>query len=183
MQIVTIHKSKGLEYPIVFCPFLWDGRRGGFTDGLDGVEYHDDAGAHGDRLAQGLRRRVRRADVQATRAGSRAPPKTMRLIYVALTRAVHRCVIVAGGYLQPGFGKTSATESTRSLLNWLVAGQGSRPQAWFDGKRDLAMPRSLRRGPRWRALRPGAGRRAVAPSVDPSRCRTTRPSADALGGA
>ena len=23
VQIVTIHKSKGLEYPIVFCPFLW----------------------------------------------------------------------------------------------------------------------------------------------------------------
>ncbi len=24
VQIVTIHKSKGLEYPIVFCPFLWN---------------------------------------------------------------------------------------------------------------------------------------------------------------
>src|SRR5690606_8488066 len=26
VKIVTIHTSKGLEYPIVFCPFLWDGR-------------------------------------------------------------------------------------------------------------------------------------------------------------
>src|SRR5262249_51532903 len=26
VQIVTVHKAKGLEYPIVFCPFLWDGR-------------------------------------------------------------------------------------------------------------------------------------------------------------
>jgi exodeoxyribonuclease V beta subunit len=25
VKIVTIHKSKGLEYPIVFCPFVWDG--------------------------------------------------------------------------------------------------------------------------------------------------------------
>ena len=25
VQIVTIHKSKGLEYPVVFCPFLWKG--------------------------------------------------------------------------------------------------------------------------------------------------------------
>jgi exodeoxyribonuclease V beta subunit len=23
VRIVTIHKSKGLEYPIVFCPFCW----------------------------------------------------------------------------------------------------------------------------------------------------------------
>ena len=26
VQIVTIHTSKGLEYPLVFCPFLWDGK-------------------------------------------------------------------------------------------------------------------------------------------------------------
>ena len=25
VKIVTIHKSKGLDYPIVFCPFLWNG--------------------------------------------------------------------------------------------------------------------------------------------------------------
>src|SRR5262249_12428626 len=24
VQIVTVHKAKGLQYPIVFCPFLWD---------------------------------------------------------------------------------------------------------------------------------------------------------------
>ena len=25
VRVVTIHKSKGLEYPLVFCPYLWDG--------------------------------------------------------------------------------------------------------------------------------------------------------------
>ncbi|MCK7474911.1 MAG: hypothetical protein MZV49_18365 [Rhodopseudomonas palustris] len=25
VKIVTVHKSKGLEYPIVFCPFSWGG--------------------------------------------------------------------------------------------------------------------------------------------------------------
>ncbi len=25
VKIVTVHVSKGLEYPIVFCPFLWGG--------------------------------------------------------------------------------------------------------------------------------------------------------------
>ena len=27
VKIVTIHKSKGLEYPVVFCPFSWEGVR------------------------------------------------------------------------------------------------------------------------------------------------------------
>ena len=26
VKIVTVHKSKGLQYPVVFCPFVWDGR-------------------------------------------------------------------------------------------------------------------------------------------------------------
>ena len=25
VRIVTVHASKGLQYPVVFCPFLWDG--------------------------------------------------------------------------------------------------------------------------------------------------------------
>jgi exodeoxyribonuclease V beta subunit len=28
VRIVTIHKSKGLEYPVVFCPFVWEGAEG-----------------------------------------------------------------------------------------------------------------------------------------------------------
>ena len=26
VQVITIHRSKGLEFPIVYCPYLWDGR-------------------------------------------------------------------------------------------------------------------------------------------------------------
>ena len=44
VQIVTIHKSKGLEYPVVFCPFLWDGSAGGGRGGSMPREYHDDHG-------------------------------------------------------------------------------------------------------------------------------------------
>ena len=43
MQVVTIHKSKGLEYPLVFCPMLWDGHARGDSQG-EGLEYHDDDG-------------------------------------------------------------------------------------------------------------------------------------------
>jgi exodeoxyribonuclease V beta subunit len=43
VQIVTIHKAKGLEYGVVFCPFLWDGHVSAFGE-LEGCEYHDDDG-------------------------------------------------------------------------------------------------------------------------------------------
>ncbi len=41
VQIVTIHKAKGLEFPIVFCPFLWDGNTRFGGPKPEGREYHD----------------------------------------------------------------------------------------------------------------------------------------------
>ena len=43
VQVVTIHKSKGLEYPLVFCPVLWDGHPGRPPTG-EGLQYHDAEG-------------------------------------------------------------------------------------------------------------------------------------------
>ena len=37
VRIVTVHVSKGLEYPIVFCPFMW----GGLRDNDEVVTFHD----------------------------------------------------------------------------------------------------------------------------------------------
>ncbi len=136
VQIVTIHKSKGLEYDIVFCPFLWNGRLGGFPDGLDGVEYHDDDGHAVIDYCKDFEGEFDEADVKA-RVKLEASAESLRLIYVALTRAVHRCVLVAGCYRVKG-KSTSATESTHSLLNWLVAGAGQSPPAWFESKNDPA---------------------------------------------
>ncbi|MEF7616550.1 exodeoxyribonuclease V subunit beta [Aquincola sp. MAHUQ-54] len=132
VQIVTIHKSKGLEYPVVFCPFLWDGRAGSDTTPQgDAVEYHDeDDGGDGrpvldfrllDKPALDAVRRQRKRDAGA---------EYLRLVYVALTRAVHRCYLVTGAYAVRG----SAAESSRSLLNWLVAGAGMDPAAWAEHK-------------------------------------------------
>ncbi len=131
VQIVTIHKSKGLEYGIVFCPFLWDGfNSSNAKDGL--LEYHDDQGdgildfkpgAKDDKTLKEKRR-------------DEAAAETIRLIYVALTRAVHRCYLIAGCYLyQYGKGDPSNTQSTRSLLNWLAAGANSNNYGnWTDAK-------------------------------------------------
>ena len=131
VQVVTIHKSKGLEYPLVFCPLLWDGhispRRGG-----EGLEYHD---ADGDPVID--LRALDKAEQEAVTAklALDAAAETMRLIYVAMTRAVHRCTLVVGPYLvRQGSGAPAATQSCRARLNWLVAGAGMSAQDWLKNK-------------------------------------------------
>ncbi len=84
--IVTIHKSKGLQYPIVFCPFLWGGfREPGaplFYHGFDRVPVCD---LGSDEYAVHLRQ-----------ARKELLAEEIRLFYVALTRAINSCTFVWG---------------------------------------------------------------------------------------
>jgi exodeoxyribonuclease V beta subunit len=137
VKIVTIHKAKGLEFPIVFCPFLWDGRNRFGPPKPEGREYHDANGVAivdfrtKDEIGDGKK------DIDdAIRLEESA--ESLRLIYVALTRAIHRCYLIAGSYASNSFGKPTTSESTKSLLNWLVAGGAESPQSWLDGKRTPA---------------------------------------------
>ncbi|MDR2164961.1 MAG: exodeoxyribonuclease V subunit beta [Zoogloeaceae bacterium] len=119
IHIVTIHQSKGLEYDIVFCPFLWDD--GKYRDGeLPGIAYHDDGNLVFDfRPEAEARARMSARQEQAE--------ERLRLAYVALTRAVHRCYLV---YDPCGSG---------GLLNWLAAGRDFQPHAWIAAKKE-ALP-------------------------------------------
>ncbi|NYH21574.1 exodeoxyribonuclease V subunit beta [Paraburkholderia bryophila] len=125
VQIVTVHKSKGLEYAVVFCPFLNDGAlREPPSSGLpDAREYHDDDGAAV--LHYGC------DDEEAERASRYASreqaAERARLVYVALTRAVYRCYLVAGTYLS----SRSTKESRRSVLNWLAGGGAHSFDDWL----------------------------------------------------
>ncbi|PSB91680.1 exodeoxyribonuclease V subunit beta [Candidatus Pandoraea novymonadis] len=124
VQIVTVHKSKGLEYEIVFCPFLWDSAISD-SSGMLGFEYHDSSNnnvidfcENGSVVgASALLRREKSAE-------------QVRLFYVALTRAVHRCYIVAGLYKS----RNTTKEACSSMLNWLVAGAGCSFEDWAAGK-------------------------------------------------
>ncbi|MGF6771139.1 exodeoxyribonuclease V beta subunit [Paraburkholderia sp. GAS199] len=150
VQIVTVHKSKGLEYAVVFCPFLNDGAlRDPPSSGLpDAREYHDESGDAV--LHYGCNdEEAERASLYATReqAAERA-----RLVYVALTRAVYRCYLVAGTYLS----SRSTKESRRSVLNWLVGGNGHRFDNWLTDPPDEAALAAS-----WQAL--GGGPVALQP--------------------
>jgi len=136
VQIVTIHKSKGLEFPVVFCPFLWDGRIKPGHSGAEGRVYHDPQGRavidftpyeKGSTRLEEIEHNIRLEDAA----------ERLRLIYVALTRAVYRCYLVVGTYLASA-RSTKRVESTRSLLNWLVAGKPSSPAQWFAAARDAS---------------------------------------------
>jgi exodeoxyribonuclease V beta subunit len=132
VQVVTIHKCKGLEYPVVFCPFLWDGRASDPPKGLSSREYHDGQG----RPVIDFRDELPAAVGEAIRLERDA--EQMRLIYVALTRAVHRCYLVVGPYRQRHGRSVSTTESARGPLNFLAAGGGCAPGAWKDNTLDAA---------------------------------------------
>ena len=128
VQIVTIHTCKGLEYPVVFCPFLCEGRAKTGGPALEGDEYHD---AELEPVIDF--RDLPPDDPQQLQVEEKMrleqAAESVRLLYVAVTRAVHRCYLVAGVYV----ASQSVKESTRSMLNWLVAGGGQSIEQWLAG--------------------------------------------------
>jgi exodeoxyribonuclease V beta subunit len=93
VKIATIHTSKGLEYNLVFCPFLWDGKLP-FQDSDKGESfvYHDPQHDHMACLDMGSDQR----EYGQSLATNEALAEEIRLLYVALTRAKYHCTIVTG---------------------------------------------------------------------------------------
>ena len=81
IKVITMHKSKGLEYPLVFIPFACAYRPA--NPDRPPLTYHDPQGKLVVDLAP---------DTQATRmADQERLAEDLRLIYVAMTRARHAC--------------------------------------------------------------------------------------------
>lgn len=91
VRILTMHKAKGLEFPVCFVPYLWDG---GMTapKGDKPLVVADPADPGRRLLDVGVP--VDAAHVAL--ATKEAKEEGLRLAYVALTRAKHRCVAYAG---------------------------------------------------------------------------------------
>ena len=102
VKIITIHKSKGLQYPIVFVPFLWSCKQ---VDPAKAVYFHDselspcvDLGSTDFEQNWLIAEKERLAE-------------DVRLLYVALTRARSKVYLAwgeAGNPTRSGYAKQTA---------------------------------------------------------------------------
>ncbi|MBW1813576.1 MAG: exodeoxyribonuclease V subunit beta [Deltaproteobacteria bacterium] len=88
VNIVTMHKSKGLEYPVVFCPFAWEG----MLKQDDDILFHNDDDEH--KLIFDLR--GSESGSHLVKAQREKLAENMRLFYVAVTRAKKACYLTWG---------------------------------------------------------------------------------------
>ncbi|WP_020679931.1 exodeoxyribonuclease V subunit beta [Marinobacterium rhizophilum] len=109
VTLVTIHKSKGLEYPVVLLPFPVSHRV------ASTALYHDDA--------SGTVLDLRGAEESRDKADGERLAEDLRLLYVALTRSVHACYLGISD-LKTGTSKKSVL--ARSALGYLLL-RGAKP--------------------------------------------------------
>ncbi|MDP2004108.1 MAG: exodeoxyribonuclease V subunit beta [Rubrivivax sp.] len=114
VKVVTVHKSKGLEYPLVFLPFPAHFRA--VVKDARAFAYLPDA--------QGRRQLELSPTAEQTAAADKERQREdLRLLYVALTRARHSLWV---GVAAVKDGKRSACGWHRSAIGYLLSGPETR---------------------------------------------------------
>jgi exodeoxyribonuclease V beta subunit len=131
IRVMTIHKSKGLEFPIVFCPFSWEGSEFSGNRKKSPFLFHDQDDNYLQKIALGDEEiaKYRGAAEQEQLA------ENIRLLYVALTRAKYCCYC--------SWGMVSKSET--SAFAYLFHGNNETPTVFELGSRLKGMPDDLLR--------------------------------------
>ena len=134
VRIMSIHKSKGLEFPIVFL--CGAGKQFNRTDARAQVVLHADFGVGINRVDTVLRRRTKTLirQVFQLRLQQDALGEELRILYVALTRAKEKLIVTgcrrdAHAYVKAKMAQIRPEEEVQSygvragadsFLDWLV---------------------------------------------------------------
>lgn len=127
VKVVTVHKSKGLEYPIVFLPFACSFRamQKGRTPFVNLVDEDGKRELH-----------LQFSDEQLARADQERLREDLRLLYVALTRARHA---VWMGFAALKVGKSAICQTHRSAAGYLLGGPDPmEPEHYLDQLQEIA---------------------------------------------
>lgn len=122
VSIITVHKSKGLEYPLVYLPFGCS-----YTRAREPL-YHD----QDDLLCFDLAGN----DAALEAADRERLAEDLRLLYVALTRSVHACFIGLANL--PDGQSRSKSGLHRSALGYLLLNGGRDSEALDDALKKLS---------------------------------------------
>jgi len=107
VQIVTIHKSKGLQYPLVWLPFA-----AGFRE-ADIALYHD-------RDSLGAVLDLQKSEQSLALAEQERLAEDLRLLYVALTRSIYHCSVGVAPLFRGTRKKEGESDLHKSALGYLL---------------------------------------------------------------
>ena len=125
VKIVTVHKSKGLQYGIVFCPFLWDDAPDSKPAYIPGkpFSFHDPDQPEKSWLVMNAETDEQLKAYLIEENFS----ESLRLLYVALTRAEYHCTLVTGHF----------NLAHKSAQSWLLYGSNIEKRQWSSNSKSL----------------------------------------------
>ena len=130
VRLMTIHKSKGLEFPVVIGVGM--GRNFRTERGEDNLLTHRDMGvgiAHVDTDLSARRDSIARMAIASRKQGEEHAEE-LRILYVLLTRAKHRLILVGG-----------VRQASRAIDRWLA---GAEEPTLYSNEMDIIMAALLK---------------------------------------